>query len=601
MKIFQAGLAACIALLASCGMTTAQVIPQGGTLMLDTDIAAVKAEGQTIADAEVVPFEAEESLPFKKAWRLVVKNDQGQPYNMQLALAPNEPLKTGDIMLMTAWMRTIRSEAETNEGQVSFAVEQGAHPYSRDAERVVSAGNEWRQFFVPFRVNADHTQTKTGVKIRFGFGRQTVEVGGLRLINYGPTGDLASLPETRATYKGREAGAPWRAAAEARIEKYRKADLVVSVVDANGKPVPNAQVEIEQTSHAFDFGCVYHTRYVAGQLSEEPDAVKYREVFARLFNSAVDEWSMKWPGYENKSVRQVSDKSLDWVLSQGIRVRGHTMIWPSWRMTPKDLPSLASDKGALRSRIREHLLKVGKEYAGKVYEWDVVNEPYTHNDILKVLGREEMIEWFKLARQADPNAVLYLNEAGQPNSLPRHERYDVLESDVKMLQAAGAPIGGIGMQGHFGWSLNSPDDLLSIYDRFAKLGLPLKITEFDISVTDEELQADYLRDFMTVSFSHPSINGILLWGFWEGRHWRPEAGLFRKDWTPKPSGRMWMNLVQKKWRTTANGISNADGTFAVRGFHGDYKINVRLGDQQVATTAKLSSAGIALKVSLPVD
>ena len=54
------------------------------------------------------------------------------------------------------------------------------------------------------------------------------------------------------------------------------------------------------------------------------------------------------------------------------------------------------------------------------------------------------------------------------------------------------------------------------HKQFATLGLPVRITELDIDSNDEELQADYFRDFLTASFSHPNINGIMIWGFWEG-------------------------------------------------------------------------------------
>ena len=57
---------------------------------------------------------------------------------------------------------------------------------------------------------------------------------------------------------------------------------------------------------------------------------------------------------------------------------------------------------------------------------------------------------------------------------------------------------------------------------------PSASTELDINLADEQLQADYFRDFLVASASHPNINGIVLWGFWESQHWRHDAALFRK-------------------------------------------------------------------------
>ena len=35
------------------------------------------------------------------------------------------------------------------------------------------------------------------------------------------------------------------------------------------------------------------------------------------------------------------------------------------------------------------------------------------------------------------------------------------------------------------------------------------------------MQADYTRDFLILAFSHPSVVGVQLWGFWENAHWIP--------------------------------------------------------------------------------
>ena len=54
----------------------------------------------------------------------------------------------------------------------------------------------------------------------------------------------------------------------------------------------------------------------------------------------------------------------------------------------------------------------------------------------------------------------------------------------------GAPITGLGMQGHFGDNVTAPEKLLSLLDRFARFGLDIKITEFDINTDDQDLVDD---------------------------------------------------------------------------------------------------------------
>ena len=100
--------------------------------------------------------------------------------------------------------------------------------------------------------------------------------------------------------------------------------------------------------------------------------------------------------------------------------------------------------------------------------------------------------WFQQAHAADPHAKLYVNDydiiesGGDTNSANQQLYYNQLKS----LKDAGAPIGGIGFQGHFNQgNITGPEQLWTIWDHFAQLGLNMQVTEFDFNSTDEALQA----------------------------------------------------------------------------------------------------------------
>lgn len=102
------------------------------------------------------------------------------------------------------------------------------------------------------------------------------------------------------------------------------------------------------------------------------------------------------------------------------------------------------------------------------------------------------------------------------------------------------------MQAHFGLDVTPLVKMLAVLDRFARFGLPIQITEFDAQLPNETLQAEFTRDFLTTMFSHPAVSGVVMWGFWEGRHDSPATALWRCNWTPKPNATAWMNLVLKE-------------------------------------------------------
>jgi GH35 family endo-1,4-beta-xylanase len=323
---------------------------------------------------------------------------------------------------------------------------------------------------------------------------------------------------------------------------------------------------------------------VAGDVIQRSDenGERYRQALRTLFNKVVTENALKWPPFESYG-RSQADTMLAWFAANGITmVRGHNVIWPGAQYLPRDVQSMLQAKpvnpDALRTRINSHIAQLMAYTRGKVTEWDVLNEPYTNKDLQAVLGDAEMASWFQQARAADPAIKLYINDYSNLESggydLPHINGYYAI---IQKLLAAGAPVDGIGLQSHFNSNLTPPDRLMEVLDQFAALGKDLQVTEFDINIPDEQIQADYTRDFLTVCFSHPAMKGFVMWGFWEGAHWLPRGAMIRKDWTTKPNYDVWNDLLFHQWWTDESGTTGTDGAFRTRGFLGDYDVEITLG------------------------
>ncbi len=549
--------------------------------------------GRSKADGEVVSVTGQS---FSSAWHVKVREKVGADYNLQLVCKPEAKLTVGDVILLSAYARMIETADESAEGRVSFVLEQAKDPFGKVFASSFGVARDWQRFDVPAVVDRDLSATGVQLAIRVGAYVQTLEIGGVEVRKFAPGTDVKSLPRTEVTYAGRTSDATWRAAAAERIETIRKAPLVISVVDRSGKPVAGATVHVRMTRHAFAFGSCYSPRRILDNAS--PDNEKYRKTFLELFNTGVDEYAMKWPGWNEPATRQIALNALQWMQDHAIAARGHTMVWPGWKRMPDEVKASSGDPDALRRIIREHIKSVGTALRGKVIDWDVVNEPFVNNDLMKILGEDALADWFKIAREADPLAKLYLNETSVPTSPPSDERYTALYERVRRIKELGGPLDGVGMQAHFGQNVQPPAQLLSIYDRFASLGLPVRITELDIDSNDEKLQADYLRDFLTASFSHPNINGILVWGFWEGSHWRPNAAMYRKDWSERPIAGVWKDLILKQWWTEQKAETNAAGSAEVRGFLGDYEITASAATRTGTAKAVLSADGARVQITL---
>lgn len=526
---------------------------------------------------------------FKTAIRAQTLESIQQPYYLQLSAKTMVPISKGDVLQASFWARTI--ESPMGEAFVGFTFEQTAPPFQRAMGMENSTGKEWKKFNFPFNAVADAAPGEALLNLRLGYLPQIIEIGGITLRNYGKNASLESLPFTSPSYEGRELDADWRKAANERIEKLRKADLKIVVRDKSGRPVPNAQIRIAQTRHAFAFGSAVSAKTL---LSEEPKDREYQNQVKGLFNKVVFENDLKWARWD--ADRETPREAITWLRDNKIAVRGHVLVWPGWGHLPTDLQSLKGDPKALTARIAQHVTDEATALRGQLSEWDVLNEPFTNHDVMDIAGPQVQTEWFRLARQADPEATLYLNdysilEGGGRNT--EHQKH--FEDTIAYLLAQNAPLDGIGIQGHFGWNLTSPTKMLAILDRYAKFGKPIQITEFDVQVSDEKLQADFTRDFLTTMFSHPSVNGVVMWGFWEGMHYAPSAALWRKDWTAKPNGQAWLDLVKKQWWTNADGRTNTQGQTSARGFLGDYHITATLNGKTSEQDVTLGHDGQTVK------
>jgi endo-1,4-beta-xylanase len=406
------------------------------------------------------------------------------------------------------------------------------------------------------------------------------------------------------TYTGREAGAAWRREALARIETIRKGDFTVRALDAAGAPVRGATVRIEEQRSAFQWGSALQ---FARLVQDTPDNRRYRELALELFNAASPENDLKWPVWEGDwgpgYGHDQSLAALRWLRAHHFYVRGHNLVWPGWKDLPESIVRLRGTprQSEMPGLALAHIRDLTAATRGLLDEWDVLNEPFDHHDLMDLFGESIMTDWFRAAREGAPGLPLFLNDWGNENLLTNAAHCRNTYRTLAYLQRTGAPIGGLGLQCHISGSPSPPEAILGTFDLYAGFHLPIRITEFDFNTGDEQLQADYTRDFLILAFSHPLVVGVQVWGFWEKTHWRPKAAMYRTDWSEKPNGQVYRSLVLGEWRTRAQGATGASGDFATRGFYGDYLVTVETNGRRAerAFSLRPGDGPPVVEVTLP--
>jgi GH35 family endo-1,4-beta-xylanase len=393
------------------------------------------------------------------------------------------------------------------------------------------------------------------------------------------------------------AGQSWLTEANQRIEQHRKANLTVNVIDSLGHVVPGADVHVEMKRHAFGFGTAVPASLINNTSST---GTMFRQKLLENFNQVVLENDLKWPqwiglsgsGYNWPQTRQ----ALDWLSAHDLPTRGHSLSWATW--SNNNAWGDSQDVNTLPQRLFAHIDAKLPTVGTRVFEWDVINHPVgwlndTYENRMEAAGLyTEGLDFYadiiKHARTiinrpvaqgglGGANMPLWINE---DNIIAGNGRANNYERIIDYLIAHDAAPDGIGFQGHFieefgRVSSSTPQLVYDRIQRFANKGLRLRTTEFDIDVgTDEAQQGQLMHDYLTVMFSHPDMEAITMWGFWQGSHWRPNAALYRTNWSEKPALTAYQDLVFNNWWTNAVGSSDELGKYQVRAFKGKYEITV---------------------------
>jgi endo-1,4-beta-xylanase len=560
---------------------TASAQPSGFPLVSGDPLTAFRTSTSRATSAVVDV----EGPGFSRAIRIDVRTP-GQTWDVELGTRLSRAVSRGEVAYIAFQARAIRPAEDTDEAYFTVYAQQASPNYDKSLYESVAVGREWQAFTLPFAWGASYAANQASFVFGLGGHSQTVEIGGLAVVGFGPGVTLDMLPPAQFTYGGRAADDPWRAEAAARIDAIRKGDLIVEVIDDHhDEPAEDAEVRVEQRRHDFPFGsALVASRLTAGPPPEgQPDEnAAYRYLVERLFNAGSLENDTKWPPWEGDwgpSFNQPQTlAALDWMRGREMRIRGHVLVWPGWTNLPQSVVRLRGTRDAATTippLVLAHIEDLTRRTADSMSEWDVVNEPYANHDLMDLAGNGLMVDWFVRARENLPAAGLVLNDY---DILERHgaERahQDNFEANARFLIDNGAPITGLGIQGHFGASPTSMATVKRLLDRYAALGLSIRITEFDVNTADEALQADYTRDFLTMIFSHPAITGFQMWGFWEGAHWLPRGAMYRRDFSEKPNGEVFRVLTQEIWRTRSAGRTGEDGRFATRAFYGSYDVTV---------------------------
>lgn len=284
--------------------------------------------------------------------------------------------------------------------------------------------------------------------------------------------------------------------------------------------------------------------YIGAATKSELLSGPYATVLASDFSMLVPEYQLQWQLNDPRTGRTAGRAAVtrieNFAAHNGQRMRGHAVYFhlqePGWlagelRSNPDRAGSL------LQQRVAD---SVGR-YAGRMHSWDVINEPlepeHGRNDglrvshLLQAMGPAYIAEAFRLSHQADPGALLTLNEYGLEWGWEagRKRRAAMLRL-LDGLLSQGVPVHAVGIQGHLDPGQEGFLDRAA-FSQFCRsverMGLKLLVTELDARDSSirapierrDQIVADAYGAFLDVVLARRALKAVLFWGFTDRHTW----------------------------------------------------------------------------------
>jgi GH35 family endo-1,4-beta-xylanase len=314
--------------------------------------------------------------------------------------------------------------------------------------------------------------------------------------------------------------------------------------------------------------------------------------------------------------RPAPDLCLEYCKEHGIEPKLHCLVYDQW--SPKWLPEDAQE---IKRLLDQRIAQIAERYRDEIPSMEVINETQcsyvTGKDDRKSTPfflEPDIIEWsFDHARKYLPANKPIINEAtghvwGNRYKYTRSAYYLQIQRALEK----GATIDSIGFQYHQfhkredeagqATFLLDPKRLYEVMDTYARLNLPMQVTEVTASAysweeEDEYVQAEMLRNLYRIWFSHPNMEAIVYWNMVDGyaAYAKPgdmtngenkyHGGLLRFDMSKKPAWEVLDQLINHDWHTSQQ--LSCSGTAEVKGFYGTYTLTATANGKEVTKTIHL--------------
>lgn len=314
-------------------------------------------------------------------------------------------------------------------------------------------------------------------------------------------------------------------------------------------------------------GILFGSAMAAHQLSD-PDYLRLiREECAVIVAENEHKWYTIHPEPDVWDF-QPADALVGFAQANGLKMRGHTVLWHHPRWFPDWVNNLEFQSAAeAEAMLDDYITRVVSRAHPFIHSWDVINEAVDdqtgelrETSFSRAMGGPlNVMEYaFRKTAELTPGTALAYNDYMSWETGNENHRTGVLKL-MEALLKRGAPLTVFGIQSHSNYDM--PNEFSrekqlawrAFCEEAIGMGLDLSLTEFDVNDTRlgpdaamrDRLIAEYTKDYLDIMFDYPQTKELLIWGLVDKYSWLQDflprddgvekrPTLFNSNYQPKP-------------------------------------------------------------------
>jgi endo-1,4-beta-xylanase len=288
---------------------------------------------------------------------------------------------------------------------------------------------------------------------------------------------------------------------------------------------------------------VYGSSAATWQLSD----AEYRRLFEREAGMLFTEDDLLWwrlrPTPRSGLRFEHADEIVDFATDRGMLVLGAHLVWDQgYGKGWKDSDFVTMDEAEARRLLYGTIDAVVERYRGRVAAWIVANEVVDAGGLridvpwYSLLGDDYVAEAFLHAHEADPSALLLLNDYGfevDDEYTSASAKRDAMIRFIDSLLEAGVPVHALGIQAHLNTATFDGFDGRA-YGAFlsdvAARGMKILITEMDVLDDGQPANvqrrdaavAQVYRSYLETALAEPAVAALITFGLSDRYTWLQE-------------------------------------------------------------------------------